>query len=57
MVHFPRWVRAASSGAFEKLRPDVLQPAPEERPQPPLLGHPRRTTHRDRDLDLRPVSA
>ncbi len=30
---------------------ELLQPAPEERPGPPPLGHPRRVTYRDRHLD------
>ena len=29
----------------------VLQPAAEERPRPPFLGHPRAAAHRDRHLD------
>ena len=30
---------------------ELLRSAPEERPRPPLLGHPRGAPHRDRDLD------
>ena len=35
---------------------ELLLPAPEERPQPPALGHPRRTADRDRDLDREDLS-
>src|SRR5699024_2401570 len=38
-------------GRGQRSHGELLQPAPDERPRPPALDHPRRTPHRDRHLD------